>query len=202
MELTVNTKPLSLSDLNPAETIVVVVDMINGFTKEGALKSDRIKAVIDPIAELVKSAKAKKIDCIAFSDNHSEESPEFSSFPPHCLKGSSESILVEELEQAGLHHIFPKNSTNAFFAPGFQLHLQDHNYRNFIIAGNCTDICVLQFATTLKAYYNEKNQQVRVIVPKNLVETYDAPNHPADTLHEAALYLLQLNGIEIVDLKM
>lgn len=200
MELTVNTKPLSLTGIDPAETLVVVVDMINGFTKEGALQSDRIRAVIDPIAELVKSGIAKGMDCIAFSDNHSEDSPEFSSFPPHCLKGSSESELVEELEQAGLRHIFPKNSTNAFFAPGFQQHLQDRNYRNFIVAGNCTDICVLQFATTLKAYFNEKNRRVRVIVPKNMVETYDAPNHPAGKLHEAALYLLQLNGIEIVDL--
>lgn len=202
MELLIHSKPLSIRQVEADKTLVVVVDMINGFTKEGALKSDRIKTVIDPIANLVKGCKERKIETIAFSDHHSAESPEFSSFPPHCLENSSESMLVEELGQVGLHSIFPKNSTNAFFAPGFQKYLESRDYENFIITGNCTDICVLQFGTTLKAYFNEKNREVRIIVPQNMVETYDAPNHPAASLNLVGLYLLQLNGVEIVQLSL
>lgn len=200
MNLLFHIKPVSLKNLQAEATLVVVVDMINGFTREGDLKSERIKSIINPIVALVKNANEQNIDVIAFSDNHSTDCPEFAAFPPHCLKGSSESRLVEELELAGLHTIFPKNSTNAFLAPEFQHYLENRTYENFIIAGNCTDICVLQFATTLKAYFNENNKMVRVMVPKNLVETYDAPNHPAEELNKIGLYLLELNGVEIVQL--
>ena len=51
------------------------------------------------------------------------------------------------------------------------------------MVGDCTDICILQFTTTLKAYFNMKNQNRRVIVPIDGVDTYDADEHDGDILH-------------------
>ena len=40
---------ISLSDLNPEETAFVIIDMINGFVREGALQSPRAEALIPEI---------------------------------------------------------------------------------------------------------------------------------------------------------
>lgn len=68
----------------------------------------------------------------------------------------------------------------------------------FIITGNCTDICVQQFAITLKTWFNRQNIKVRVIVPVNAVETYDFGLHDGDLMNVMALYNMMINGVEVV----
>ena len=44
--------------------------------------------------------------------------------------------------------------------------LKDSEIDAYIITGCCSDICVLQFALTLKTYLNAQNIDKKVIVPK------------------------------------
>ncbi len=70
---------------------------------------------------------------------------------------------------------------------------------NFIVVGCCTDICVYQFVLTLKAYFNQNNLDKNIIVPMNLVETYDIDNvHCGDLLNTVFLNSMIQNGIKIV----
>ena len=41
---------LSLKSFNPNQTAIVVIDMVNGFVKEGPMSSPRIQSIIPPIA--------------------------------------------------------------------------------------------------------------------------------------------------------
>ena len=110
---------VNLSELEPNKTVLVIVDMINGFVNEGALASPRIKNIIPEVSELVSKCREKNIDIIAFADCHKENAIEFESFPVHCLENTSESEVINEIKDKILT-VIPKNSTNGFHAPEFQ----------------------------------------------------------------------------------
>lgn len=189
---------LGLGSLDPMSTVLVVVDMVNGFTREGVLASPRVAALVQPIGRLMKQCRALGIAIVAFADCHPEQSPEFSSYPRHCLVNSTESHIVSELRDIGGYILIAKNSTNGFLEPEFDAWLRAHeSISNFVVVGNCSDICVLQFALSIKAYFNRKNLVRRVIIPASLVDTFDAPGHPADLWHVLALNLMIASGIEV-----
>lgn len=188
---------LKISELEPDKTVLVVVDMINGFINEGALASTRIKNIIPEVSELISICNKNNIDVIAFADCHGENSAEFESFPAHCLENTSESELIDEIKNE-IDTVIPKNSTNGFHAPEFKKLLEkNQQWENFIVCGDCTDICVHNFCITLKTYFNQINKKSRVIVPLNVVETYDGGIHNADFMNISALMIMKTNGIEL-----
>ncbi|PNT94261.1 cysteine hydrolase family protein [Clostridium thermosuccinogenes] len=190
---------VELRDLQANQAALVIVDMINGFVREGALKSPRIEELIPEIVELSKMCDKLGIAKIAFADCHTEISPEFDSYPPHCMTGTHESEIVDEIKEVGGYTLIPKNSTNGFLEEGFQKWLSENRHINtFIITGDCTDICVQQFSITLKTWFNKQNMKSRIIVPVNAVETYDLGVHDADLVNVMALYNMMINGVEVV----
>lgn len=68
----------------------------------------------------------------------------------------------------------------------------------FIVAGDCTDICVMQFCLTLKTWFTAQNRTSEIIVPLNCVETYDSPGHNADFMNIAAYKIMKDSGIKFV----
>lgn len=190
--------PLKLSEFNKSETVLVVVDMINGFVNEGSLSSPRIRNIVSDVSKLVSECLEKGIDIIAFADCHKENSVEFENFPVHCLENTRESELIDEIKN-DISKVIPKNSTNGFHAPEFQKFLaENRNIKNFIVCGDCTDICVHNFCITLKTYFSQNNIKSRVIVPINAVETYDGGIHNAEFMNFSALMIMETNGIELV----
>jgi len=190
---------LTLEHFDPAGTLVISVDINNGFCRSGALASSRIEKLIPGTAAFLESALKRGFPVVAFTDTHPEDSPEFAGYPPHCLATSEESRLVDELAflyvTAGAE-VLPKNSTNGFFSMR-DSHLQD--YGTYIITGCCTDICVHQLAVTLKAYFNERNINKEVIAVRELIDTFDGPDHPAGTLNDIFFASMAANGIKVVD---
>lgn len=190
---------LSLADLAPARTALVVVDMLNGFAKQGALASERVAGLIPPVARIQQHFQAQGSPILAFADAHPEDAAEFVSFPPHCIAGTPESELVDELKAVGGYTLIPKNSTNGFLEPAFQAwRAANEQIDTYVIVGDCTDICILQFALSLKADANRLNRPLRVIVPAAAVDTFDIPGHDGDFMHLTALTLMAGGGIEVV----
>ncbi|WP_042273006.1 isochorismatase family cysteine hydrolase [[Clostridium] dakarense] len=187
----------NISNFDLKKTSLFVVDINNGFAKKGALYSPRVEALINPIVRFTKHLSINEISNItAFTDCHTHESIELLSYPSHCLENDLESQVVDELKSIENIHILPKNSTNGFFALDC---LDFDNIDNIIIVGDCTDICIYQFAVTLKAYFNQKNISKNIVVPMNLVDTYHIPNvHPADLLNIVFLNSMIQNGINVV----
>jgi len=195
---------LKLADMvekagGPQNTVLVVVDMINGFAREGALKSERVEALIQEIEKLSRLCDRLGVRKLAFADCHTEASRGFGAYPPHCLKGSSEAELVEELKAVGGYLIVSKNSTNGFLEAEFQEWLKNNqNVNNFIVVGDCTDICVEQFSVALKAYFNIRDMDSRIVVPVNAVDTFDLGLHNGDLMNAMALFMMMGNGVELV----
>ena len=186
--------PMSLASLSPEETLIFSVDINNGFTKFGPMSSDRIGEIIPTTADFVNRSIKSGYKVIGFTDTHTSDSPELRAFPTHCLEDDPESALVDEL--SAIDRVYPKNSTNAFFAGG--QNLVSTAIKNYVVTGCCTDICIYQFALSLRAYLNHNNFEGRVIVPLSLVETYDGPGHNAALFNLVFAAGMMQNGIEVV----
>ena len=191
----------SLSEWSPdlldrQRTVVLTIDMNRGFTCTGALASPRVAAIIPRTAAFLRDCRKRGIPIIGVTDCHQPDAAEFQSYPVHCLEGTEESELVSEICDLP-DAVIRKNSTNAFFAPGMAEALKDAE--TTVVTGCCTDICIQQFAVTLKAACNQENRALEIIVPRQLVETYDSPDHDAVLMGTAALVSMLGNGITVVN---
>jgi len=194
-----NLPTVHLTSLSTEKSALVIIDMVNGFAREGALKSPRVEALIPTIARLTAECGSLGIARLAFADKHTDASPEFEAYPQHCMSGTTEIEIVDEIKAVGEYLLIPKNSTNGFLEEQFLDWLaQNTDIDTFIIVGDCTDICIQQFAVTLKTWFNKKNEPSRIIVPLNAVDTYDLGMHNGDLLNAVTLYSMMGNGIELV----
>ena len=191
-----NLPTINLCNLDLNKTDLFIIDLNNGFAKEGSLYSERIKRLIKPIVDFTKLVSKDIKNIIAFTDCHTKESTELLTFPTHCIKDTLECEIVDELKSIDNLKVIKKNSTNGFFA------LESLNFDdidNIIIVGDCTDICIYQLAITLRSYFNQNNINKNIIVPMNLVDTYDIENiHPAKLLNIVFFNSMIQNGINVV----
>lgn len=186
---------LSPKDLN--HPVLFVIDMINGFAKEGPLADPAIADLAPHIASLIDTLQCPTV---FVADEHEWNASEFDAFPPHCLKETAESQVIDELKPYEAIRI-PKNSTNTFFAPAFQDFLREKgdDFSDWILTGCCTDLCVMQFALSLRAWANQNNIPLRILIPENCVDTYQIDGvHEADAWNRMALDNMKMNGIQVV----
>lgn len=178
---------------------LIIVDMINGFVTKGALADPKINHITKEIKRLTKAYIADGNKIIAFKDAHALNCMEFKSFPPHCVKGTWESDMVDELKDLeSKMQVFEKNSTSGFVVPEFLKSIK--GITEIVITGCCTDICILNLAIPLKNYFNQHDQDVKIIVPKNAVDTYHIPSvHDRDEWNTMAFRFMQQAGVQIVD---
>lgn len=177
--------------------VVIVVDMINGFVKEGALADPAIEKIGPEIAEVLEKTQAPSL---FITDAHQPGCMEFESFPPHCLEGTEESQVMDLLKPYA-KNVLKKNSINTFSAPGF-IEWYHHLKKpcDLIITGCCTDLCVLQLVLSLISYIHEHDQKgMRVIVPVSCVDTYDMNGvHSAVETNRFALENMAANGVTVI----
>jgi nicotinamidase-related amidase len=199
---------------DPTNAAVISTDMVVGFCQKGALASERVGNLVEPVASLFQRCYAVGInEFVLLQDTHDENTPEFDAWPVHCIRGTEESEMVFDLASLSFAHEFtviPKNSLAPSFGTTFEAWLDDHpNLTTAIVAGNCTDLCVYQLAMHLRLRANALNlRPFEVIVPADCVDTYDLPAaiaaesgvfpHPGEFFHEVFLFHLGLNGVRVV----
>lgn len=180
--------------------ILIVVDMLKGFIDEGPLADPSIRQIIPSNVKWVQSFLKDQKPVLYFQDAHTKDALEFENYPPHCLKGTKESELVDELKVYEKQMIqVEKNTTNGFFAPVFQQYLKDHpELQKITVVGCCTDICVLNFAVTMKTYSQTIGKPITIVVPSDAVDTFNIPGHDKKTYHDSALGMMRGAGIQVI----
>ena len=191
-------KVIRLSELDNQRTVHIAVDMINGFVKQGALASCEVLAINRPVADFAARCAQEGIENVALCDAHPRDCTEFLTYPVHCVAGTEESRLTDELQQAADFRVFPKLSVNGWLEDDFRSHMIDRGFDTFLITGDCTDMCVLQLALSLKSGMNRIDRPCRVIVIRELVATCSLPTRLPETAELAAFLVMQTNGIEVV----
>lgn len=195
----------------PDRVAFLVVDLIKGFTSQGPLASPRIEHLLKPAVRILTKARELGVRHFLFpSDSHPPDSHEFGSFPPHCVEGTEEAELADELQALPLpSKILPKRSLSAWIGTGLEEYLAQHpEVTHLVVIGDCTDLCVYNAAMHLRLVANDRHLPWVVVVPAAAVDTYDLPvekareigalAHDGDFLHRVFLYHMQLNGVRVV----
>jgi nicotinamidase-related amidase len=197
----------------PESVAVVCVDVIVGFCKEGALASERVNGIVEPIARLFTALHARGVRHFVLpQDTHDPDAVEFMSYPPHCVRGTHESETVPELLALPFSDqftIIEKNALSAFVDTALPGWVREHpEVTTYIVTGDCTDLCTYNLALHLRMDANARQLQRRVVLVEECVDTYDIPvataqelgirPHPGDFHHVVFLHHMEQNGVEIV----
>lgn len=187
-------------NLQELRRLLIIVDMVNGFVKEGNMADPYIAHIIPEQLRLIQEILENQEGLIFIKDNHELGCKEFERYPMHCVIGTEEAELVEELRPFEKEaFVYPKNSTSALFAPHFLEDIEKmENLNEVIITGCCTDICDMNLAIPLQNYFDENNKDVEIVVPMNAVETYDAPFHNREEYNNMAFKMMEQSGIHLV----
>lgn len=162
--------------------VTIVVDVLNGFTKEGNLASPRCLAVIPRVRRVLDDRLRAKDQLIFLADTHDPDDREFEIFPVHCVRGTHESEVVDELQPYLREaRLIRKRRYSGFFETDLETILRRLRPAQVTVVGVCTDICVLHTVADLR------NRDYHVIVPADAVATFDSPGHPGDEVQRWAL---------------
>lgn len=109
----------------------------------GALYVPGAERKISAIARMNRYAAENEIPLISTVDDHSEDDPEFTQWPPHCIRGTlgqrkPEATLISASHQT----IVRKQSTVFYDHPAFQAAIRTAQADRFIVYGVVTEICV------------------------------------------------------------
>ena len=189
-----------MKNLKMYEKCLIVVDMVNGFVREGVLHDEKIADIIPRQIELIKEAKHEGKLIVFIKDTHNENSVEFERFgnTKHCVEGEAEAELVDELKEFEKDGIaIKKNSTCFMEAPDFRelMELQKE-LKDFDIVGCCTDICVVNGAIALANYLDQQDRVHKIRVHEDAIATYAEDNRKEYV--DAAKLLMKQQGIELV----
>ena len=178
--------------------LLVIIDMVNGFVKEGALADPEINRVTPNIITKIKEYLSSSLPIISFRDCHKEDDVEFELYPPHCIKGTFESELIDELKPYESSFLdIEKDTTNGFNTYKFKEYIANNSFDEIEVTGCCTDICVETFAISLKDYFNKNNISTNIIVIENAVYTFNSDTHNAQNVHNESLNKMKNYGIII-----
>ncbi|KAK9666625.1 hypothetical protein RND81_14G199100 [Saponaria officinalis] len=205
---------------------LVLVDIINGFCTLGAgplapiEESSQISGMIVEAEKLARLFCDKNWPILAFLDSHHPDVPEHP-YPPHCLAGSDESNLVPALrwlEQEPNVTIRHKDCYDGFIGSiqddgsnAFVNWIKANKIKSILVAGVCTDICVLDFVcSTISAKTRGLLKPLNeVAVYSHGCATFDFPlevaqtnkhglAHPQELMHHMGLYMAKQRGAKIV----
>jgi len=175
--------------------VTIVVDVLNGFCREGNLASPRCAAAIPRIREIVEERQQAGDQLIFLADTHDPDDKEFEIFPVHCVRGTNEAEVVDELRPFLRSAVLiRKRRYSGFFETDLERVLRQASPEEVTVVGVCTDICVMHTVADLR------NRDYRVTVPATGVETFDAPGHPGDEVQRFALaHLRGVLGARVVE---
>ena len=158
-----------MSDNAPRKTILVI-DMLNGFCREGNLASPRLDTITLRLRDYLQREQEWGADVVFLVDTHTADDPEFAMFPVHCVEGSGEDEIVPELAPvAARGTVVRKHTFSGFRDTDLDVVLARLAPEVVEVAGVCTDICVMH------TVYDLRLRGYHVVVRRDLVETYARP---------------------------
>lgn len=161
--------------MSEGNNAILIIDMLKGFLEKGDLFCGKeARKIIPYVTDLLNSNSGAKVFYLC--DNHAENDEEFKMFPPHCIKGTEESEIIEELRPFR-GEIIPKTRYSCFFKTSLEKRLSEIKPAKVMVAGVCTNICVLHTVADLR------NRDYKVEILKNCVASFDQEAHKSALIH-------------------
>ncbi len=193
---------MNIKNLNMYKGMLIIVDMVNGFVKEGTLADQKIAKKVPRQIELIKEAKTRGDLIVFIKDTHEEDSVEHKRFggAKHCVRGTGEELVIDELKAYEYNDdtvSIEKNSTSYMEAPEFRKLIGEAtDIETVDVVGCCTDICDFNGTMALANYFDQWNRDVEIRVHEDAIATFaeDARQNYVD----AAKLLMAQQGIQLV----
>ncbi len=153
---------------------VIVVDMQRGFmAPDGTLYcGEEARSIIQPIRQRIERELAAGATVFFTQDTHVRDDKEFEMFPPHCVEGSGEEEIIDELSDLARDaRRIVKRRYSAFFETDLAEQLSDLHTDEVVVMGDCTDICVMHTVSGLR------DRDYKVEVPADCVASFDRHQH-------------------------
>ncbi|AFK19594.2 cysteine hydrolase [Haloferax mediterranei ATCC 33500] len=136
------------------QTAVVVVDMQNGFCHpEGSLFAPGSEAAIDPVSDLVSTARDAGAHIVYTRDVHPSEQfddthyyDEFQRWGEHVVEGTWDAELLDDLDVREEDLVVEKHTYDAFYQTQLEGWLNAHGVDDLLICGTLANVCVLHTA--------------------------------------------------------
>lgn len=199
----------NVKNLKLYKKVLIVVDMVNGFVREGALADKHIEGTIENQLALIKQYKEEGGLIIFIKDTHTLDSVEHDRFGGalHCIEGTEEAELVDELkpyENTENTISLEKNSTSYIWAENkdgtnfVDIMKGIENVEEVDVVGCCTDICVVNGVLPMMNYFDQKNKRVNVTLYEDAIDTFNIPGaHERKEYEDAAYLLIKQQGAKV-----
>jgi nicotinamidase-related amidase len=169
---------------------VLVLDMLNDFVT-GALKTDRVTRIIEPLQKLVEAAREHGVPVIYSNDAHFRTDFEVvERWGEHAMKGSLGGQVIPELAPAENDFVVEKRVYSGFYETGLDSLLRSlydgMGVETVVLVGVHTHICVRH--TAADAFY----RGYKIVVPSDGVQAFTRRDH-----EEGLKYLKDIYSAEI-----
>ena len=180
-----------------ARDLLVVVDMQHGFLREGNLANARCLEALEPVRREVDRALSAGWPLVLTADTHEVDDAEFATFPEHCVRGTSEAELVDELRPAAAQPeawVVRKRRYSALHDSELPAILKRYAIDRVRVCGVAADICVTYTTADLR------NLDLPVTVAAAATRTFDLPDHPGEEIERRTFdHMRTVLGAEVDD---
>jgi len=199
--------PYQCDTIDPAKTVMIVVDMQNDFVAEGAmLRSAQAAAAVPKLASTLNFCREKGIRIVYTAHVHRRDGSDMGMYddlyPPianraSLVDGTPGVEIFPGLAPAPGEHVIKKHRYSAFFATDLDLILREWGIDTVIISGTTTENCC--HATARDAmFYNYK-----VVFLSDCTGTFDYPDvgqgaMSAADVHRATLTILAFSTAHVM----
>ncbi|HWH93548.1 MAG TPA: isochorismatase family cysteine hydrolase [Baekduia sp.] len=154
--------------LDPATTVLVVVDMQHDFVSDGgSLQVPDAAATVPTIAELVRRFRVAGSRIVFTQDTHRDGDPEFAIWPPHAIEGTRGHAIVDELRPLPGDTVLRKPRYDAFYGTPLDHLLRQWRTTTLVICGTVANICVHYTASSAALRWYD------VVIPRDAISALD-----------------------------
>lgn len=172
-----------MTQFNPDETAVVIVDMQNDFAHpDGTLYAPASEDAIADVNGVLQMARTAGVPVVFTRDVHPEDQfddaqnyDEFEKWGEHCVEGTIGAEIVDDITVEDDDFVVEKHTYNAFDSEELDEWLTENGIQNLIICGTLANVCVMHTAagaakrdykpvvvTDALGYINEQHRQYAV----------------------------------------
>lgn len=192
-----------MKELEKFEKAIYIVDMNNGFVNFGAMANPKYNDLVPEQVKLVNKIRKENGLVNFILEGHNDDALEFKNYPKHCVLGTDEAKLIPELikeQDKENTKTYYKNCINGMLNRDLQDDIKNlKKLREIIVAGVCTDLCVMDFARTYLRYLDQINKETKLFVVKKATDTFDAPGHDREEWTDIAYKVMAQAGAIVVD---
>ncbi|WP_407167311.1 cysteine hydrolase family protein [Bradyrhizobium sp. ORS 111] len=193
--------------IDPARTVMIVVDMQNDFVADGAkLRSAQAAAMVPRLAQTLEACRDKGIRVIYTAHVHRRDGSDMGLYDDlyapiadrsSLVDGSDGVEIFKDLAPAPGEHVIKKHRYSAFFSTDLDLILREWGITTVIISGTTTENCC--HATARDAMFHN----YKVVFLSDATGTFDYPDvgqgaMSAEEVHRATLTILAFSTAHVM----